>query len=194
MTWAPRLATAADIPALAALIPLSVRGLQTQYSPAQREAALGDVFGVDTQLIGDGTLFVVEAEGRIVAGGGWSRRPTLFGGDARRAGDQGVLDPRSDPARIRAFFVHPQWARRGLGRALLVASEAAIQAAGFRRVTLTSTLAGEPFYAALGYRVRERFDLAMANGQPLPAVAMEKDLSGGPVQAAEQEGAQPQQQ
>ncbi len=186
MNWAPRVATSGDIPAIEALIPPSVRELQAPYYPlAQREAAIGDVFAVDRQLIADGTYFVVEAEGRVVACGGWSRRRSLCGGDRRRNGDEGTLDPRTDPARIRAFFVHPQWARRGLGRALLRECERAIRAAGFRSATLSATLAGEPLYAAGGFTVTERTVLALERGAPLPVVTMDKDLSG-PVQAEQQ--------
>src|ERR1700690_1792365 len=105
-----RLASAGDIPTLEVLIPLSVRGLQAPfYSPAQMEAALGPVFGVDRQLIGDGTYFVVEDAGQIVGCGGWSRRLAVFGGDRAHAGADATLDPARDPARIRAFFVHPGW-------------------------------------------------------------------------------------
>jgi len=182
MTWTPRLATAADIPAIAALIPHSVRVLQAPYySAAQLEAAIGDIFAVDSQLIGDGTYFVIEAEGAIVAGGGWSRRRSLCGGDARRGDDEAVLDPRTDPARIRAFYVHPHWARRGLGRALIVACEDAIRSAGFGAITLSATLAGQPLYSALGYVARERSEFELANGSTFTVVAMDKRLSGGAV-------------
>ncbi len=110
-----RLARDADIATLEELIPLSVRGLQAgSYSPAQMEAALGPVFGVDRQLIRDGTYFVVEADGQIIGCGGWSRRKAVFGGDRERRGEDEVLDPKSEPARIRAYFVDPNWARRGV--------------------------------------------------------------------------------
>src|SRR3954468_20814576 len=116
MNWIPRLATESDIPALEALIPLSVRTLQAPYySAAQMEAALGPVFGVDRQLVRDRTYFVAEAEDTICGCGGWSRRNAMYGGDRDRAGEDALLDSRRDPARIRAFFVHPHWARRGIG-------------------------------------------------------------------------------
>src|SRR6266436_6134782 len=113
--WKPRLAREEDIPALEALIPVSVRTLQaSNYSAAQIEAALGPVFGVDRQLIRDGTYFVVEHAARVVGCGGWTKRQSLYGGNSGRAGEDALIDPRRDPARVRAFFVHPAWARRGI--------------------------------------------------------------------------------
>ena len=173
-----RLARETDIPALEELIPLSVRALQSaHYSPAQMDAALGPIFGVDRQLIRDGTYFVVESDGRVIACGGWSRRKSLFGGDAHRtAGEDEPLDPARDAARIRAFFVHPDFARRGLGRAILQACEVAVLAAGFRKIELSATLAGEPLYSAFGYRVASRSETPMRDGLSLPVVGMEKSL------------------
>lgn len=174
--WALRLATEADLPALAELIPESVRGLQAGfYSHAQREAAIGDVFDVDRQLVEDGTYFVAEADGRIVGCGGWSRRRRLTGGGY---GGDAPLDPTRDPARLRAFFVRPGWERQGIGRALILASERAIREAGFATVILSATLAGVPLYAALGYRAGERTEAPLRGGLTLPVVAMGKDLSG----------------
>jgi GNAT superfamily N-acetyltransferase len=132
MDWRLRLAGEDYIPALEALIPISVRALQAMhYSSAQMEAALGTVFGVDRQLICDGTYFVVERDGQIVGCGGWSKRNSLFGGDSGRSNEDVMLNPARDSARIRAFFVHPESARRGIGRGILTACESAIQAAGF---------------------------------------------------------------
>lgn len=177
MSWALRLARLEDVPALEELIPLSVRALQAaHYSPAQIDAALGPVFGVDRQLIDDGTYFVADAAGRIVGCGGWSRRKAVFGGDRARGGMDELIDPATEPARVRAFFVHPQWARRGIGRALINACEEAIASAGFRRVELVATLTGEPLYAAFAYQVAERYDVALANGWKLPVVRMRKEL------------------
>src|SRR6267142_3791192 len=145
MNWSPRLPEGRDVPALEALIPLSVRTLQAaHYSPAQMEAALGPVFGVDRQLIRDGTYFVVEHESQIVGCGGWSKRRSLYGGDQHRVEADPELDPTRDAARVRAFFVHPAWARRGIGRSIMVACERAIIGAGFRTVEIVATLAGEP--------------------------------------------------
>src|SRR5690349_3437572 len=144
MKWEPRLARLDDVPALEPLISLSVRKLQIgYYSLEQIEAALGNVFGVDRQLIEDRTYFVVEREHELIAAGGWSKRKSLFGSDHGRSVPDAALDPCTDAARVRAFFVHPAWARRGLGQALLEACEQAIRAAGFRQIDLVATLAGE---------------------------------------------------
>lgn len=177
MTWTPSLATVEDVPALEALIPLSVRTLQSPwYSAAQMEAALGPVFGVDRQLIADGTYYVIRHEGQLIAAGGWSRRKSLYGGDAARSAPDPELDPTRDPARIRAFFVHPARARRGLGRCLLQTCEDAIRAAGFHTIDLVATLPGEPLYAAAGYHVIRRLEIPLSNGLLLPGVQMGKSV------------------
>jgi predicted N-acetyltransferase YhbS len=178
VSWSLRLATEADVPALEALIPRSVRGLQAaHYSAAQMEAALGPVFGVDRLLIRDGTYFVAEHDAQIVGCGGWSRRRAVFGGDRDRAGEDGCLDPAREPARIRAFFVHPDWARRGIGRCILLACEKAVRDAGFRSAILVATLSGEPLYAAFGYTVLERYEVPLGSGLTLSVVRMSKDLA-----------------
>lgn len=175
MDWQPRLAREDDIPALEALIPLSVRALQAaHYSPAQMEAALGPVFGVDRQLILDATYFVVEQDASIVGCGGWSRRRSLYGSDTNRASADALLNPQSDAARVRAFFVHPAWARRGIGRSIMFACERAIQQAGFRSVEIVATLPGEPLYSTFGYAVIERFEILMTGDLRLPVVRMTK--------------------
>ena len=175
--WPLRLACDADVPALEALIPLSVRSLQAAYySPAQMEAALGPVFGLDRQLIRDGTYFVAERDGQIVGCGGWSRRRSLYGSDQGRQTEDSPLDPTRDPARVRAFFVHPAWARRGIGRSIMAACEEAIVAAGFRAVEIVATLAGEPLYASFGYAVAERHEIALKNGLKLPVVKMSRSV------------------
>ena len=176
MPLALRLASVRDVAALEALIPLSARLLQSAYySPAQIEGALGSVFAVDRQLIADGTYFVVLDDDAVVGCGGWSKRRTLYGGDqGRAAGSDTLLDPGHDAARIRAFFVHPAWSRRGIGRQLLRACEDAAAAASFRRLELVATLAGEPLYAAAGYQAVKRFDIELSNGLKLPAVLMRK--------------------
>jgi predicted N-acetyltransferase YhbS len=135
---------------------------------------LGPVFGVDRQLIRDGTYFVAEHENQIVGCGGWSQRQALFGGDRNRAGQDARLNPAHDPARIRAFFVHPAWARRGIGRKILLTCEAASQAGGFQTAELVATLAGEPLYAAFGYAVRDRYDAPMSGNLALPVIRMSK--------------------
>ena len=177
MKWPLRMACESDVPALDALIPLSVRSLQAPYySPAQINAALGPVFGVDRQLIRDGTYFVAERDGAIVGCGGWSRRLALYGGDSDRAEENSLLDPQRDAARVRAFFVHPAWGRCGIGRSIMVACEQGIARAGFRTVDIVATLAGEPLYAAFGYAVVERYEIAMAGDLSLPVVRMTKRM------------------
>src|SRR6476659_8173665 len=138
-----RVATPDDVPALRTLIDESARALSAGfYSPAQIEAAVTHVFGVDSQLIADGTYFLIEGPAHHVAAGGWSARRTLYGGDQMKAGDDLRLDPSSEAARIRAFFVHPHWARRGLARRLYAACVDAAWTAGFRRFELMSTRPG----------------------------------------------------
>lgn len=172
-----RLAQLDDAPALEELITLSVRKLQAgDYSPAQMDGALGTVLGLDRQLIRDGTYFVVESEGSIVACGGWSRRKTLFGADHTPAKDDAWLDPALDAARIRAFFVHPDWSRRGIGTRILDASETAARAAGFRRLELAATLTGIPLYSARGYVAMDRVEVPLVNGETLPVVRMTKSV------------------
>jgi len=172
-----RLATPADLPALHALVPRAVRGLSAgRYDARQIESAIRHVFGPDSQLIADGTYFVVEADGAIVACGGWSRRRTLYGGDQAKAADDPPLDPAVDAARIRAFFVDPAWARRGLGSLLLRASTDAARVAGFRTLELVATLPGEPLYRANGFAVVERLVDVLPDGVPLPVVRMRRDV------------------
>ncbi len=177
MQWFIRLATLDDVPALEELIPLSVRKLQAEtYSITQIEAALGTVFGVDTQLIRDGSYYVAQAGSVIVGSGGWSRRRTLFGGDHAPVKDDSFLDPACEPARVRAFFVHPEWARRGIGRAILAECEAAAAGMGFRTLELAATLAGVPLYVASGFTAVATIAVPLANGLTLPVVRMRKSL------------------
>jgi N-acetylglutamate synthase-like GNAT family acetyltransferase len=177
-----RLATINDIPALTQLIDESVRQLSFgYYTPAQIESALRNVFGVDTQLIFDQTYFVAEIDGQIVGCGGWSKRNTLFGGDqAKERSDlneaDSLLVPGSDAARLRAFYVHPRWARRGIGKLITKACEAAALAAGFTRAELIATLPGQPLYAANGYEVVCPFQIPLPGGAFLPAFRMSKKL------------------
>jgi len=140
-------------------------------------AALGPVFGVDRQLIRDGTYFIVEDAGRIVGCGGWSKRKTLYGGDRDRAREDAELNPQLDPARIRAFFVHPDWARRGIGRSILLHCETAALKAGFRHAELVATLTGELLYARFGYTAVERYEAPMTEALSLPVVRMAKLLA-----------------
>ena len=179
-----RLATIADIPRLKELIRDSVSVLSDQYySPAQIVSALSHVFGVDTQLILDGTYFVAEVEKEIAGCGGWSKRKTLFGGDQTKsnqttaAGIEALLEPLTDAARIRAFYVDPRWARQGIGTRILKACEEAAYEAGFSRVELIATLPGEPLYSASGYTNLGSFDISLPDGPSLPAFRMEKGLT-----------------
>jgi GNAT superfamily N-acetyltransferase len=175
--WTLRVARGDDVAAIEALIPLSVRGLQAaHYSAAQMEAAIGSVFGVDRQLIGDETYFVVEHGGDVIGCGGWSKRKTLFGSDHHTARDDAELDLANESARIRAFFIHPGWARRGIARAILLECEKAIQEAGFKSIELASTLPGIPFYSAFGYVSGERMEVPLPNGLTLSVVRMTKQI------------------
>jgi GNAT superfamily N-acetyltransferase len=177
MTISLRQAVLEDVPALQRLIPESVRALQSgDYTHGQMEGALGTVFGVDRQLIRDGTYFVVEDRGAIVACGGWSKRRTPFGSDHTPAKDDTTLDPLRDAAKIRAFFVHPSYARRGIGGRLLDACEAAARASGFTHLELTATLTGERLYARYGFQAGDRFEVPLPNGAALPVVSMFKTL------------------
>lgn len=173
-----RLATPEDIPTLQTLIYQSVRALSVDYyTREQIESALTNVFGVDTQLIADQTYFVAEADGQIVGGGGWSKRQTLFGGDQAKSQEPDpILIPGEQPARLRAFYVHPQWSRRGIGRLITKACETAAQAAGFSAVELIATLPGQPLYEANGYEVVSPFEIPLPDGLFLPAFRMAKDL------------------
>ena len=177
-----RLATSEDIPVLRELIEKSVRVLQREdYSAEQLEAALGTAYGVDTQLIADETYYVVEANadpgGKIIAAcGGWSMRRTLYGSDHGPYRDNELLDPVRDAAKIRAFFVHPDWARRGLASLILKTCEDAAYARGFRRFEMGATLTGVPMYAARGYVKDETIQVPLPNGVSLTVVRMSKTI------------------
>jgi GNAT superfamily N-acetyltransferase len=172
-----RVATMEDIPVLQKLIPESARGLsQGYYTSEQIESAIKCVFGVDTQLIADKTYYIAEADGQVVGCGGWSKRQTLYGGDQMKAEQDPLLDPKVDAGRIRAFFIHPNWARKGIGRRIIEACEEAAKVDGFTRMELGATLPGEPLYAALGYEVTDRFDIPMQDGMTLPCAHMHKQL------------------
>jgi GNAT superfamily N-acetyltransferase len=186
MNYLLRPATLAEKPALRELIELSARGLSApDYRPEQVEGALRGAFGVDTTLIEDGTYFVAELTvpdaglpaGTLVACGGWSRRRTLFGGDARQDRDAGLLDPAVDAAKIRAFFVHPGYARRGVGRALLDRCEGAARAAGFTRFELMGTLPGVKLYEALGYQRQPMVHYPVGENLTIEFVPMSKSLT-----------------
>jgi N-acetylglutamate synthase-like GNAT family acetyltransferase len=173
-----RLATSKDIPAIRDLIRESVTALSADYySAPQIASALSHIFGVDSQLIVDETYFVAEVEKQIAGSGGWSKRKTLFGGDQLKSTVDPLLDPAIDPARIRAFYVHPQWSRKGIGSLILKSCELAAYQAGFRRVELVATLPGVPFYSARGYQSTESIQMNTPDGESLTGLRMEKSLS-----------------
>jgi len=178
MTIIIRLATQQDIPGLEQLIPESVRTLSAgYYTDQQIESALVHIFGVDSQLIADGTYYTALSDDQIVGCGCWSKRKTLFGGNQMKTEVDELLDPALDPAHIRAFYVHPHWARKGIGKRIILLSEEAARKDGFHTMELVSTLPGEPLYAAMGYEVTQRFDVTMPDGVTLPAAHMVKSLS-----------------
>lgn len=189
-----RLALLSDKTALTKLIDRSVRELQVaDYNPIQIESLLQYVYGVDTQLIEDGTYYLVEisnsttsAEQKLIVGaGGWSKRKTLFGGDRFKTDSylqtqipqDNLLNPKEDAARIRAFFVHPEWARQGIGSLLMRTCENAASEAGFSRLELMATLTGQPLYAVWGYQVAEPTIITLQDGVSVPFTKMSKTLS-----------------
>jgi GNAT superfamily N-acetyltransferase len=160
-----------------ALIALSVEGLQAgDYDARQRAAALGVIFGVDGQLVRDGTYLLAYVGDELAGCGAWSQRRNRFGSDNVPGKDDGLLDPGHEAARIRSFFIHPKWARRGIGSAILRECEARARAAGFTRAELTATVTGEALYAAHGYTVVSRDEIALADGVMLPVIPMSKPL------------------
>jgi GNAT superfamily N-acetyltransferase len=171
-----RLATLDDVPTLTPLMNAAIGDLQKPFLDADQLAGSFEVMGLDTQLIADGTYFAVEDGGAIVGCGGWSRRATLFGGDHSAGRDAALLDPARDAARVRAMYTHPAQVRRGIGRMILDACEAAARAEGFRRVELAATLAGEPLYRACGYSEIERFESVTSTGVAVPLLRMGKAI------------------
>jgi GNAT superfamily N-acetyltransferase len=173
-----RLATLDDSPALQELIRESVSVLGTQYYTSKQIASgLTHVFGVDTQLIIDGTYFVAEVAKQIAGSGGWSKRKTLFGGDQSKLNrTDPLLDSGTESARIRAFYVHPRWSRKGIASRLLQSCEDAARRTGFKSVELVATLPGVPFYIARGYQTAEAVPIDTPDGESLPAFRMEKSL------------------
>ena len=159
------------------LIADSARHLSREhYNHTQIEAAIATVFGVDTDLIEDGTYFVAEISGGLAGCGGWSKRKTLFGGDQYASRDAGYLDPESEPAKMRAFFVHPDFARQGIARAILERCESEARDQGFHALELMATLPGIEFYKTCGFSVTGNFDLDLGNGVMLELVPMRKEL------------------
>jgi len=171
-----RLADARDLDAMRALMEVSIAQLQKPYLSAEQIASSRSIMGLDTQLIVDQTYFVVEFDGQLAGCGGWSRRATLYGGDATPGRSPALLDPKTDAARIRAMYTHPAFARKGVGRLILALCERAATAEGFRRAELVATLSGEALYAACGYLAIEHFCDARG-GVAVPLVRMAKALS-----------------
>jgi len=172
-----RQATMDDREPIKQLIAESARILsRAHYNDAQIEAAIASVFGVDTTLIEDGTYFVAELSGTLAGCGGWSRRKTLFGGDQYSSRDTAYIDPAKDFAKIRAFFIHPDHARKGVGRTLLARCEDEARAHGFHGLELLSTLPGVEFYKSCGFSERGTLDLELTGGVKLEFVPMQKEL------------------
>jgi len=178
MTIQTRCATVEDIPTLNQLIAESVRTLSIgYYSEQQIESALINIFGVDTQHIADETYFVAVSGNQIVGCGGWSKRKTLFGGDQVKSTEDTLLDPATEPARIRAFFVHPSWVRNGIGSKIMTVCERAASEAGFKQIELASTLPGEPLYRVFGYEAQEVIEVPLSENETLPVIRMKKNMS-----------------
>ncbi len=172
-----RLATFQDIPELKKLLDHSVRGLSKEfYTSSQIDSALKYIFGIDTQLINDGTYYIVEIDGIIAGCGGWSMRKTLYGGDQHKESQDTLLDPIMESARIRAFFVHPDYARRGIGRKIMDLCEGEAKKHGFSRLELGATLPGVPLYKAMGFLEIDNIVEPLLDGEKLELVRMNKDI------------------
>jgi GNAT superfamily N-acetyltransferase len=180
-----RLALASDAPRISELMRVSVLELFPRfYDQRQTASAAVHIAHLDPMLIDDGTYFVHEVDDEIVACGGWSRRAKLYTGSGAGDDDDRLLDPRTEPARVRAMFVRSDWTRRGLGRTILNSCERAAHAEGFRSLVLGATLPGEPFYRSFGFREVERFTLTMPDGVSVEAVAMERPIDHQALKAA----------
>lgn len=171
-----RLARPEDMPVLSALMDRAIGELLQDFLPPEGVRASYEIMGLDTQLIADGTYFVVEDAGSIAGCGGWSRRATLFGGDHSAGRDAAMLDPKVDAARVRAMYTHPDHTRKGVGRLILDACEAAARAEGFSRVEMAATLGGVPLYRACGYHDIEPFEAVTSTGYRVPLIRMGKGL------------------
>jgi N-acetylglutamate synthase-like GNAT family acetyltransferase len=180
VTYKIRKATADDQAEIERLVAESVRGLSREdYSERQIELSIKSVFGVDTELIQDGTYFVAEAEGEIVGCGGWSKRKTLYGASRyAMSRDSAELNPQTDAAKIRAFFIHPDWARKGIGTAILKACEREAKSYGFQSAEMMSTLPGVKLYSVCGYAGTERVSVPVGEGIEIECVVMRKKLNG----------------
>ncbi|AAK23076.1 GNAT family N-acetyltransferase [Caulobacter vibrioides] len=171
-----RLARPEDMPALSALMDRAIGELLQDFLPPEGVKASYEIMGLDTQLIADGTYFVVEDGAAIAGCGGWSRRATLFGGDHSAGRDAALLDPKTDAARVRAMYTHPDHTRKGVGRIILDACEAAARAEGFSSVEMAATMGGVPLYRACGYHDIEPFEAVTSTGYRVPLIRMGKAL------------------
>lgn len=175
MPFTHRIATPADIPALTAIMNSSIEDLQKGFLTEAQITSSKMVMGIDTQLIEDGTYFVIEEDHVIAGCGGWSRRATLYGGDHTPGREPTLLDPANDPARVRAMYTSPAFARRGVGRLILSLCEQAAAAEGFTTLELMGTLSGEPLYQSYGFEPVERIT-DDRGGAPVPLVRMRKSI------------------
>jgi GNAT superfamily N-acetyltransferase len=180
MTSMPRLrlAAPADAAGIDELMQASTRDIfPSFYDRRQTEASIEYIASVDKGLIEDGTYFVVEVDGELVACGGWSRRDKLYTGSGAAAGDARLLDPATEPARVRAMFTRSDWTRRGLGRRILEACEAAAKSEGFRTLALMATMPGLPLYTSYGFELLERTDVTMPDGTRIACASMQKPIA-----------------
>lgn len=177
-TFSHRLATRADVPELTTLMTHAIRTLLAAHLDAARVEASFEIMGVDTALIDDGTYFVVERDGRLAGCGGWSRRATMFGGDRSANRDARLLDPAREPARVRAMYTHPDFARQGVGTLVLSLCEDAAAREGFKWLELVATVSGERLYVASGFELIERIDVPTTRGMTVPCARMRKQLGG----------------
>jgi GNAT superfamily N-acetyltransferase len=180
MTATIRLATSADVAVLTPLMEAAIEHLQKGYLDDEQIESSKAIMGIDRQLIDDGTYFVVEIDGVVAGCGGWSRRATLYGGDHSAGRDAALLDPTTDPARIRAMYTHPDFARRGVGRRVLEACETAAAAEGFTTLELMATRSGRPLYEAFGFQPVEEVEDA-SGGAPVPLTRMRKTVADSPT-------------
>lgn len=171
-----RLAISSDLPELTRLIDAAIEENLQPFLSAAEIASSRAIMGLDTQLIEDGTYVVVECDGRMAGCGGWSRRATMYGGDATAGRDEAMLDPARDAARIRAMYTHPHFVRRGVGRLILTLCEGAAAREGFKRAELVATMSGEPLYRACGYQPIEAL-VDSRGGVPVPLLRMGKVIA-----------------
>ena len=171
-----RLAVPSDMEALTGLMNAAIRDLLPQFLSLDQVQASFAVMGLDTVLIEDGTYFVIELDGELAGCGGWSRRATLFGGNHTAGRDARLLDPKTEPARVRAMYTSPRFTRRGVGRKVLSLCEQAARHEGFARVELAATMGGKPLYEACGYQSIEEMVVMTPNGVKVPLLRMGKAL------------------